>query len=244
MSLDDSGYGSCLSPAQYTDLAAGTHVFRVRAIDGLGAGEPAVHTWTISPAPETTIDLVEPAIPAPDFQTESTSAKFTFSASQTGATFECSLDEVAPQPCTSPVTYSGLLPGDHDFEVTAIGSGGARDLTPATFSWEIGDLTAPVVNITSGPTAESGGETEATTATFSFTVEESDPTDMVLFCSIDGSVPSATGCASPKTYTEAEIRAANDGELAGLHTFEIYVPRSRTCSCRSRWRAGSGRSST
>ena len=222
-SLDDSGYGSCISPALYTGLATGSHVFRVRAVDGLGAGEPAVHSWTISPAPETTIDAVEPAIPAPDFQTESTSATFTFSANQAGVTYECSLDEVAPQPCTSPQEFSGLLPGDHDFEVTAIGAGGARDLTPATFSWEIGDLTAPVVTITGGPTTASGGETEATSATFTFTVDEADPTDMVLFCSIDGSVPSATGCASGKTYSEADIRAANDGELAGPHTFEVYA---------------------
>ncbi len=152
-------------------------------------------------------------------QTESTSATFTFQANQADATFECVLDGLAAETCSSPKTYSGLAPGPHELEITAISAGGAREPVAATYEWEIGDLTPPVVTIQTGPTAASGGSTEARTAEFTFTVDDPDP-QVTLLCSLDGSVPAA--CTSPTAYTELDLMAET-GQVAGEHTFEITV---------------------
>ena len=202
--LDAAGFSSCATPAEYTGLAAGEHTLRVRAKDLAGSVDdsPAVHTWTITVPPETTIDTVTPNM-EPDLQTESSEVTFTFSADQPGATLRCSLDTGAFTPCTSPVSYTGLQPGPHDFEVQATGTANNPDPTPATYSWEIGDLTPPVVTLVQTPLAQ----TEDTTATFTFTID--DP-EAVAQCSLDGA-PLAV-CTSPAQYS---------GLAAGEHTFEV-----------------------
>jgi large repetitive protein len=47
--LDTLTFTTCTSPRQYTGLAPGTHLFRVRAIDRAGNTDPtpATHTWTV-----------------------------------------------------------------------------------------------------------------------------------------------------------------------------------------------------
>jgi hypothetical protein len=210
--LDGQSFSSCTSPAQYTDLAPGRHNFQVRAKDAAGNVDqtPASFTWTILDPPDTTIDT------APEAQTEDTSASFTFSANRDGApvdgaTFECALDGAGFTPCDSGVTYTGLAPGSHDFEVQAVSAGGSVDESPASYSWEIGDLTPPVVTIHTGPAAT----TEDTNPTFTFSVDDE---EAVLLCSLDGATP--TLCTSPKSYTEADLRG-QDGDAAGAHTFEV-----------------------
>ena len=201
--LDDSSFSSCGSPQDYTDLATGVHTFSVRAKDTFGNVDPtpASHTWEITAAPETTIDSVTPVMEGD--QTESTSVTFVFSADQAGATFECARDGGAFTVCTSPVTYTGLAQGAHEFEVRAKGLAGNLDLTPAEYGWEIGDLTPPVVALHTNPDATTG----STTATFTFSVDDPAAT---LQCSLDGAPLSI--CASPKTYTGLTYEA---------HTFEV-----------------------
>ena len=60
-----------------------------RAIDEAGNVDltPASHSWTISPAPNTTITATPPN-PSPG-----TTALFSFTSNQTGSRFECSLDD-------------------------------------------------------------------------------------------------------------------------------------------------------
>lgn len=55
--LDGGGYSACTSPKSYTGLAAGSHTFDVRAVDGAGnRSTPASHTWTVdTTGPATTI---------------------------------------------------------------------------------------------------------------------------------------------------------------------------------------------
>ena len=154
-----------------------------------------------------------------DFQTESTSASFTFSSPDSGVTFECALDEGAMLPCQSPKSYTGLQSGAHDFAVQAVDAAGNVDPTPAEYGWEIGDLTPPVVTIHTGPTAVSGAEetTNDQTATFTFSVDDA---AAVLQCSLDGG--EFRVCSSPKTYTAEQLAAAS-GIVDGPHTFELQA---------------------
>ena len=106
---------------------------------------PASFTWTIDlTAPDTTLTAM-PASP-----TNSTSASFTFSASEAGSTFACQLDGGGFAACTSPQAYTGLAAGSHTFQVRAIDGAGNVDPSPASFTWTI-DLTAPDTTLTAMP---------------------------------------------------------------------------------------------
>ncbi|HEX2505593.1 MAG TPA: DNRLRE domain-containing protein, partial [Gaiellaceae bacterium] len=133
-SLDGAAFAACVSPRQYTGLAAGGHQFRVRAVDAAGNadGTPAAYTWTIDvTAPQTTV------VSGPPATTTSTSASFTFSSSEPGSTFECSLDTAPFTACSSPRDYTGLAVGSHQFRVRARDGAGNVDASPASFSWTI-----------------------------------------------------------------------------------------------------------
>lgn len=88
--------------------------------------------------PDTTITS------GPSGSVSSTSATFTFSASEAGSTFECRLDGAAFSACTSPAGYSGLGAGAHTFDVRATDAALNTDPTPASRAWAI-DLTPPTV---------------------------------------------------------------------------------------------------
>lgn len=112
---------------------AGTQV-TVAPTDSLG-GTFDVQNYTFAVAPDTFIDS------APTDPTGSTSATFTFHATDGSATFACALDGGAATPCTSPVTYSGLASQQHTFAVAATAAG-LTDSTPATATFTV-DTTAP-----------------------------------------------------------------------------------------------------
>jgi CSLREA domain-containing protein len=138
-SLDGGAFVSCTSPAPYT-VALGTHTIQVRATDLAGNTDPspASHTWTVSTAP---LDITAPETTItsqPDPITVATSAAFTFSSSENGTNFLCSLDGAAATLCDSPVTYSGLSAGHHTLAVQAIDAAGNIDPTPAIAAWQIG----------------------------------------------------------------------------------------------------------
>ncbi|MBK8903182.1 MAG: right-handed parallel beta-helix repeat-containing protein [Anaerolineaceae bacterium] len=196
-----TSFSSCESPALFTNLEPGDHELVVRAQDPAGNFDPtpASYTWTVLPPPDTFINS------GPDAQTESTEATFTFSSDTVGGTFQCSLNESIFSACTSPVTYTGLAFGEYEFAVQAVSGAGTIDPSPATYAWEIGDITPPSITILSGPAAA----TTDTSATFTF--ESDDPTATFL-CSLDGATPAL--CASPQTYT---------GLAFGEHTLEIQA---------------------
>src|SRR5439155_6611879 len=104
---------------------------------------PASYSWTIdlTPPPAPTIDT------RPADLVNATSAPFTFSDSETGATFLCSLDEAAFVACTSPRTYSSLGDGTHTFNVEAKDAAGNESL-PTSDSWTV-DTKAPTVTVSS-----------------------------------------------------------------------------------------------
>jgi parallel beta-helix repeat protein len=187
--LDDSAFGftPCSSPQLYSGLADGRHTFEVRAVDAAGNADnsPATHTWTIDrTAPETTIGN------APATATASTSASFTFTGSEPGSTFECSLDNAAFTACTSPRSYSNLSANtSHQFRVRARDALGNVDGTPAVHTWTI-DTTAPQTTINTGPPTTTGPD-----ATLTFSSNESTAT---FECSLDNAAYAA--CTSPKQY--------------------------------------------
>jgi large repetitive protein len=133
-SAQETAYAACSSPALYDGLGAGQHSFEVRALDQAGNvdASPDSHSWTIdTSAPETGIGDKPPAT------TTNTSATFSFSSSEAGASFECALDGAAFAACGSPKEYSGLAVGAHQFRVRASDAAGNIDATPASYSWTI-----------------------------------------------------------------------------------------------------------
>jgi hypothetical protein len=96
--------------------------------------------------------LAAPAIPAPVITgaphdpTASTSATFTYTDSQPGVSFLCSLDGRGFALCPAAgIRYLGLHSGDHSFAVEA--SRGVSVSSPTTYSWQV-DTTRPVVSVT------------------------------------------------------------------------------------------------
>jgi uncharacterized protein (TIGR03382 family) len=198
-SLDGTGFTACTSPYTSTSLADGSHTFSVRARDGAGNVDatPASYSWMVDAGPpDTTLTSKPPAL------TNATSASFTFTSNEAGATFECSLDGAAFSACVSPVTYSALGAGNHTFVVRARDSAGQRDASPPSHLWSI-DATAPDTTLTSVPPVLSS----STSASFVF----ASPKSGVTFeCSLDGVAFSA--CASPTAYASLP---------EGAHTFQV-----------------------
>ncbi|HLF39878.1 MAG TPA: glycosyl hydrolase, partial [Acidimicrobiia bacterium] len=76
-------------------------------------------------APQTTIES------GPSGAVNSDSASFAFTSNHPDSTFECRLDGLGFEACTSPRTYTGLAEGPHVFEVRATDGTGNTDPTPA-----------------------------------------------------------------------------------------------------------------
>ena len=67
-----------------------------------------------------------------------------FSSSEPGSKFECSLDGAMFAACAAPATYGELADGAHAFAVRAIDAAGNTDASPARASWVVAPLSAPV----------------------------------------------------------------------------------------------------
>ncbi|MBT0663490.1 chitobiase/beta-hexosaminidase C-terminal domain-containing protein [Geobacter pelophilus] len=133
-SLDNAAFTSCTSPYFFSGLSNGTHQFQVRAKDLAGNLDqsPAVVSWTIDTVwPDTSI------ISAPPLTSVENSGSFTFSATEAGVRYECSLNGGAFASCSNPYSFSGLANGLHVLQVRAIDTAGNLDLTPAVYSWTI-----------------------------------------------------------------------------------------------------------
>jgi subtilisin-like proprotein convertase family protein len=141
--LDGEAFATCSSPHSYTGLADGAHTFEVRARDGSdNVGSPDSHTWNTDLPPDTSIAS------GPSGTTGSRDASFTFSSSQSGSSFECSLDGGPASPCSSPHILADLSEGGHTLAVQARDSTGNLDPSPATYAWTV-DLTPPALAVTS-----------------------------------------------------------------------------------------------
>ncbi len=132
--MDAGAWTACSSPKSYFGLSQAGHTFQVRATDvvGLTDSTPATFIWTIDTTPPDT--SINSTPPDPD---NSSSAAFSFAATEPGSTFECKLDGGGFAACASPKIYTGIAPADHTFQVRSIDPAGNVDLTPAVYSWTI-----------------------------------------------------------------------------------------------------------
>jgi parallel beta-helix repeat protein/predicted outer membrane repeat protein len=227
-SLSDLAWVDCENPQTYTNLAPGWHVFEVRAVDANDYVDPtpAKHEWyyqtlPLGEAPITTIDL------APAEFTTLFEAVFVFSSNEPDVRFECSLDGAPYTPCGNEpemieanyfvieYEFEEFEVGQHTFRVRAIDLEGLVG-EPAIHTWTIGGL---LTTVTSGPAyippeapgePAEGGETEETSATFTFV---SNIADSTFRCSLDFGpfVPCDSGTI---TYTDLAI---------GEHVFRVYA---------------------
>jgi hypothetical protein len=147
-------------------------------------------------APDTTLES------GPTGSVDAKTARFEFSANETGAIFQCRLDGSAWAPCNSPKDYSALADGSHTFDVRARDAAGNLDPSPASRTWTV-DTTAPDTTITDGPTAE----TTSAAADFSFSASEPGVT---FECQLDDGAWEP--CSSPQSYTEL---------AEGAHSFSV-----------------------
>lgn len=160
--------------------------------------------------PDTTI------LSGPPNPTTNTNAPFSFSASEPGSTFECSLDGAAFSGCSSPVEYIGLTVGGHVFGVRATDPAGNTDSTPALYIWTIeppdpapSPTTTPSPTETPTPTPTATPlptETPAPTAT-------PIPTDTPAPTPAPTDTPTATPVPSSCTPTTVTFSADQDSWL-------------------------------
>ena len=200
--VDSADFMTCSSPHTTSPLGDGAHTFEVRAVDAAGNEDttPASRTFTVDTnPPQTAIDS------GPEGTITSTTATFGFS-SETGATFECSLDGASFGSCSSPREYTSLGFGEHRFEVRATDAAGNTDSSAASRSWtiEAPDTSAPETELIGGPT----GPTNDATPTFTFSSEPG----ATFECRVDSA--SFASCSSPHTTPAL-------GDAA--HTFQVQA---------------------
>jgi hypothetical protein len=153
---------------------------------------------TATTPPETTIDS------GVSGTTTNANPNFTFSANESGSTFECSLAAPgAPSfaPCTSPRSYGGLTDGAYEFQVRARDAALNVDPTPAVKRFTL-DTRAPETRIDSGP----GAAVNTTRVQFAFSADEG---GVRFECSVDGGALSR--CSSPLALDLSQ----------GAHTFAV-----------------------
>ncbi|MGA8046498.1 MAG: right-handed parallel beta-helix repeat-containing protein [Dermatophilaceae bacterium] len=211
-------WGECGSPWVYPFLLAGEHRFEVRAIDPADNVDltPAVHVWTVSPAPASA-DSLAPRLTiasSPENPTSATNATIVFRATDDTTpgsllTYQCSVDGSAAEECTSPLELTDLSLGTHSVIVTATDLAGNVS-APAEVTWEVveapQDTTAPETTLVSTPDPT----TVLTSAELSFTSTEA---GAGFECRLDAdSDADWTSCTSPQTYDNLDV---------GSHTFDV-----------------------
>jgi DNA-binding beta-propeller fold protein YncE len=144
-------------------------------------------------------------ITGPAASTPFSTASFSFTANEPGATFHCKLDGDIYAPCTSPRNYSGLVEGPHIFYAYATDTLGF-DGNPTQYPWTI-DTTPPTASITAKPASPTG----STTASFSFTSNE--PGSKFQYYRDTGS----WGPTSPTSTASITYNSLGNGS----HTFHV-----------------------
>ena len=130
--MDSEAFGDCttangFSPA--SPLSQGAHIFKVRAIGGLGGvSTTATRAFTVD-----TLDPIVNITKSPPAKTRRRKAKFIFSVSEAAAV-TCKLDSGAAAPCTSPHRIK-VRKGNHTLTITATDTVG--NTGDASKSWKV-----------------------------------------------------------------------------------------------------------
>ncbi len=198
-SIDGGAFAPCTSPFAAGPLADGEHTVTVRVTDEAGNVSQTGVSFTVDTvAPDTSLTAV------PDALTSQTSATFEFTASQSGSTFECSVDGGSFADCSTPLDLTGLGEGAHAFEVRASDPAGNTDQTPATYNWTI-DLTAPAAPVITGPS--DGSTTSDSTPTITGTAEAGSTVTVY----VDGSPIGTTTTDGSGDWTFTPSTSIGDG---------------------------------
>lgn len=217
-SLNNAAFETCSSPASVAGLTAGTHSYRIRAMDRAGNSSPVYsHTWTV--------DLTAPTLlltSTPQALTNSTTASFAFSGNAI-VSYECQIDNGAYVPCTSPRVYNNLTSGAHTFR--ARGTNASQNVSsPVQYVWTVDNVapTAPVV--TASVTAISN------TRSASLSFVSTDQTGISFYqCSVNNAA--FANCSSPVNLTNLSdgvysyrFRAHDGaGNVSAISTFSWTV---------------------
>ena len=129
-------------PVRWTALCC---AFALSACGGGGGGNPTPP----APPPPPVVDATPPETTvsgAPAASTDQRTATFTLSSSETGSTFEASLDGAAYVVVTSPYALTNLADGSHTLNLRARDAANNVDASPVTVSWMV-DGTPPNVRI-------------------------------------------------------------------------------------------------
>jgi hypothetical protein len=185
----EPGFAPCTSPKTYTELGEGNRTFEVRAVNSAGADpSPATYKWRIDLTAPTATILTEPDDPSPG-----NSAAFTYSSSEAGSTFQCSLERSGEPEDFSACPATGkaypdaghpgpLADGDWTFKVLATdkaGNQGSADEVSWKVDNSLGDKTPPETTIDSRPPDPSGSSNAA------FTYSSNEPGSSFQ-CQLDG----------------------------------------------------------
>lgn len=147
----------------------------------------------------------------------SATATFAFSASEAAATFACSLDGGAFQPCSSPQTYSGLADGPHSFQVRASDGAGNSDQTPATQAWTV-RATPPNLRLPAGITVEA---TSAVGATVAYAVSADSLGEPIIADAIHCNPPSGSTFALGATIVTCIVTDSYGLRASGSFTVSV-----------------------
>ena len=137
-SLNGSPVQPCTSPVVYSGLADATRTLLIQAVDPAGNVDVQAQpiTWTVDTTPPDTV-LANPGnVVANRFP------MFTFTATESGSTFQCAFNNAPFAACTSPDLVDVLGSGRQKFAVRAVDGAGNIDPTPAGYAWT-SDLTPP-----------------------------------------------------------------------------------------------------
>lgn len=202
-SLDGNPFTTCTSPVSYSGLGDSMqHTFSVKAQDAAGlTSDPNSTTWTIG-------DLTPPPAPSilstPQALTTSKTGAFTYSDSESGVSFLCTLDGVTVPCPLSGQTYSNLADGPHNFSVQAKDAAGNTS-SATSFSWTVSTLPPPAPTILTAPAPQS----TSNGAGFTFSDTQAGVT---FWCSLDGAPLSQ--CSSGMSYSNL---------APGFHNFAVYA---------------------
>lgn len=168
--------------------------------------------------PETSITAGPSGIDTADF----TTLEF---SSEAGASFECKLDALAWQPCTSPLSLASLAVGQHTFHVRASDAAGNVDATPAIRTWVVaappsGPPAAPAAPASPGPASPTASPASTPVG----------PAAPLPAAGLAGS-PGATGPGAAPKIARSSAKAAVERSLSTRFGVRWKRGRARTVKC-------------
>ena len=132
---------TCISPRTAAALADGSHFFAVASRDANNnVSSVTTAAFSVDTAPPGT-NITSSVLAL----TTSHTISIGFAATESGATFACSLDGAAFGSCASPASLTDLGDGSHTFRVRSQDAAGNTDATPDAVTWVV-DATPPTLS--------------------------------------------------------------------------------------------------